>query len=131
MEDHLLLTNRVALSFNIVLEYEDYYYYYFIFFVEECFSYKFFFFLIGKCTHLVGLEPTASPSTLFLQGEEMPFELVLIGSAFYRTDKFRIGFDIVMQIIFFLISMLHVDMLCLLMVNFLILHKKYCTYLKV
>ncbi len=30
-------------------------------------------------THLVGLEPMTSPSTLLFQGEEVPFELELIG----------------------------------------------------
>jgi hypothetical protein len=30
-------------------------------------------------THLVGLEPMTSPSTLLSQGEEVPFELELIG----------------------------------------------------
>ena len=29
--------------------------------------------------HSINLEPTPSPSTLFLQGEEMPFEQELLG----------------------------------------------------
>jgi hypothetical protein len=39
---------------------------------------NFFFFKIGNL-HLVGLEPTTSPSILLLQGEEVPFQLELIG----------------------------------------------------
>jgi hypothetical protein len=38
---------------------------------------KIFFFFLSN-THLMGLEPTTSPSTL-LQREEVPFELKLIG----------------------------------------------------
>ena len=40
-----------------------------------------FFFLIGKLhTHPMGIESATSPSTLPLQGEEVPFELELIGA---------------------------------------------------
>jgi len=39
-----------------------------------------FLFISKLYTHLAGVEPMASPSALLLQGEEVPFELKLIGS---------------------------------------------------
>ena len=43
------------------------------------FSLFFIIIIIDRYTHLVGLEPMTSPSTLLFQGEEVPFELELIG----------------------------------------------------
>ena len=40
----------------------------------------FYFFIAKIHTHLMGLEPTTSPSTLLLQREEVPFELELNGN---------------------------------------------------
>ena len=53
--------------------------------------------MIGKlCMHPVGLKPISSPFTLLLYGEEVPFELELIGKpnvvlSLYGQNIFLIG----------------------------------------